>query len=447
MSLDVKNKKVRVLKPGPCIIPRSEHCISRANISSNALKVLNRLSSAGFESYLVGGSVRDLLLGREPKDFDVATNARPEQIRELFRHSRIIGRRFRLVHVHFGHGRHGEVIEVSTFRASHLEDESPETESTEGRIIRDNVYGTIDDDVWRRDLSVNALFYNIRDFSVVDYVGGMEDIMAGRIRMVGDPLQRYIEDPVRMLRVVRFAAKLGFRIDPATAGPIAENAGLLQEIPPARLFEETLKLFLGGSALQTFEQLRHYQLFAQLFPQTEAVLATEEGGFPHTLLIHALDNTDKRLAENKPVTPGFILAAMLWEPMLELAREYMGKGQQEHEAMNLAADVVVSRQIASTAMPRRFTQFARDIWQLQPRFLRRSGKRPQRLLAHPKFRAAFDFLVLRGQAGEDVQELVNWWTEIQKEYGHLIVTEKTRKKLARKPRPGRRRRPRKKPSQ
>ncbi len=428
MSLEKEKAGVAQLRPAPQIIPREEHCISRANISDNALKVLNRLKNAGFQAYLVGGSVRDLLLGREPKDFDVATNARPEQIRELFRQSRIIGRRFRLVHVHFGHGRDREVIEVSTFRSSHLDNTEDTTESSDGRIIRDNVYGSIDEDVWRRDLSVNALFYNIKDFTVVDYVGGMKDIMAGRIRMVGSPLQRYIEDPVRMLRVVRFATKLGFRIDEETEKPIIENAHLLKQIPAARLFEESLKLFLGGCALQTFENLRHYNLFAQLFPQTEAILETQEGGFPHTLLIHALDNTDRRLAEDKPVTPGFIIAAMLWEPLQELAREYTAQGQTEHDAMNLAADVVVSRQIASTAMPRRFTKFARDVWQLQPRLWRRNGKRPHRLLTHPSFRAAYDFLVLRAQAGEDVQELVDWWSDFQQQNGKLLAEGQQRKK-------------------
>ena len=443
MESDKQTAEVSVLKPKARVISREHHCISRANISDAALKVLNRLSNAGYQAYLVGGSVRDLLLGREPKDFDVATNAHPEQIRELFRNSRIIGRRFRLVHIHYGRGREQEVIEVSTFRASHLNEADPAGESLEGRIIRDNVYGTIDDDVWRRDLSVNALFYNIKDFSVVDYAGGMEDILAGRIRMVGDPTERYIEDPVRMLRAVRFAVKLGFRIDPATEEPIQKQAHLLREIPAARLFEEVLKLFLGGYAVQTFEQLRHYGLFAELFPQTEAVLATQEGGFPHTLLIHALENTDKRLAANMPVTPGFILAALLWEPMQELARKYMAQGHNEHEAFKLAADVVISRQIATTAMPRRFSHFARDVWQLQPRLPRRAGKRPHRLVAHPKFRAAYDFLLLRGQAGEDVDELVQWWTDFQEQNSELMASAR-KAKTSHRPRQARQsRRPRK----
>ena len=237
--------------------------------------------------------------------------------------------------------------------------------------------------------------------------------------------------------------KLGFRIEPGTEKPIQQHAHLLQEIPPARLFEETIKLFLGGYALQTFEQLRHYGLFAQLFPQTEKLLSTQEGGFPHTLLIHALDNTDLRLADNKPVTPGFILAALLWEPMQELAREYVAQGQTEHDALKLAADVVVSRQITTTAMPRRFIQFARDVWQLQPRLTRRAGKRPHRLLGHPKFRAAYDFLLLRAQAGEEVQELVQWWTDFQKEHSDLMASTQARKFAHKSRRQHSNRRPRK----
>ncbi|MGH8245885.1 MAG: polynucleotide adenylyltransferase PcnB, partial [Gammaproteobacteria bacterium] len=281
-----KSDKVAHLRPAPRIIPRDEHIISRDSISSNALKVLYRLKNAGYQSYLVGGSVRDLLLGREPKDFDVATDARPEQIRELFRNCRLIGRRFRLAHIHFG----PEIVEVSTFRAPHhIED--GEGHVVGGRIVRDNVYGTIDDDVWRRDFTANALFYNIEDFTVVDYVGGVDDIRAGVIRLIGDPVQRYTEDAVRLLRAVRFAAKLGFRIHPDSERPIPRLVHLLKDIPSARLFEEVLKLFLGGCAVQTFEQLRRYGLFEALFPQTEAVLAEEKDGFPQTLVVRALQNT------------------------------------------------------------------------------------------------------------------------------------------------------------
>ena len=402
--------KVVPLRPDPRIYSRNAHNISRDNISDNALKVLYRLKNAGYQACLVGGSVRDLLLGREPKDFDVVTNARPEQVRELFRNGRLIGRRFRLVHVRYGN----EIIEVSTFRTAHHVADG-EGHIIDGRIIRDNVYGTIDDDVWRRDLSVNALFYNIEDYSVIDYVGGMQDIQAGRIRLIGDPEQRYIEDPVRLLRVIRFATKLGFRIDPATEAPIKALAGLLEEIPPARLFEEILKLFLGGCAVQTFEQLRRYDLFAPLFPQTEEVLAEEEGGFPRTLVVHALNNTDSRLNNGQPVTPGFLIAALLWSPLQAKMKENMANGLSENEAVYFAADVVLSRQTAQTSIPRRFTKTARDIWQMQARLKRTNLKNPERLMAHPRFRAAYDFLLLRAQAGENVKEAAEQWTQLQEQ--------------------------------
>jgi poly(A) polymerase len=405
-----QSSNVTPLRPSPRIIPRSEHVISREAISPNALKVLYRLKNAGYQAFLVGGSVRDLLLGREPKDFDVATDAHPEQVRELFRNCRLIGRRFRLAHVRFGE----EIIEVSTFRAAHHVSDI-ETSSEDGRILRDNVYGSIDDDVWRRDFTANALFYNIEDFSVVDYVGGMADIRAGLIRLIGDPQVRYREDPVRLLRAVRFAVKLGFNIHADTERPIRELAPLLEGIPAARLFEEVLKLFLGGCAEQTFEALRHHGLFGALFPETEAVLGREENNFPQMLAVHALRDTDARVADGRPVTPGFLLAALLWPPMHTLAAEHMARGLGEFEAMELAADAVISRQVARTAIPRRFTQMAREIWQMQPRLLRRSGKRPQRLLAHPRFRAAYDFLLLRQRAGEDLQALCDYWTALQKD--------------------------------
>lgn len=398
---------VTYLRPEPRILPRSEHPISRQSISENALKVLYRLKNAGYRALLVGGSVRDLMLGREPKDFDVATDARPEQVREIFRNCQLIGRRFRLAHVRFGK----EIIEVSTFRAPHHVSADGEGRVVEGRIVRDNVYGTLEEDVWRRDFTCNALYYDIADFSVIDYVGGVNDIRAGLIRLIGDPVQRYTEDPVRLLRAVRFAVKLGFRIHDDAAAPIPGMAHLLREMPPARLFEETQKLFLGGCAVQTFEQLRHYGLFGALFPQTEAVLAEEESGFPRMILVHALEATDQRIAEGKPVTPGFLIAALLWPPVERMAAEHRAQGLAENDALSLAADAVISRQISTTALPRRFTQVAREIWQLQSRFKRRNGRRPERLAQHPRFRAAYDFLLLRARAGENVGDLAEWWTE------------------------------------
>lgn len=392
----------------PIIIPRAEHTISRSVISQNALKVLYRLKEAGYQASLVGGCVRDMLLGREPKDFDVTTNARPEEVKALFRNCRLIGRRFRLAHVHFGR----EIIEVATFRAQHTGDEEGGV-IEDGMILRDNVYGTIEDDVWRRDFTVNALYYNIEDFSVIDYTNGVEDLKAGVLRLIGAPLLRYKEDPVRMLRVVRFASKLGFRIDPDTEAPLGELGYLLAEIPPARLYEEVLKLFLGGSAVQTFELLRHYDLFKYLFPQTDRCLAKQEGGFPFTLLIHALTNTDERISQDKPVTPSFLYAAMLWQPMHELAQQLQEDGMTELQAIHAASREVTSEQIKHVILPRRFGMHMREIWMLQPRLRRITGKRPSRLVHHPRFRAAYDFLLLRAQAGEDVQDLCDWWTEFQ----------------------------------
>ena len=412
MNTGKESANVHPIRPKPRIIPRAEHNISRNQISDNALKVLYRLKSGGYDAYLVGGSVRDLLLGREPKDFDVATNASPEQIRELFRNSRLIGRRFRLAHIRYG----SEIIEVSTFRAQHSDEtEDQDGHVIDGRIIRDNVYGTIEEDVWRRDFTVNALYYSIDDYSVIDYVSGLNDVKAGQIRLIGDPAQRYIEDPVRMLRAVRFAVKLGFRIDAEAEKHIFEFNHLLNAMPPARLFEEVTKLFMGGVALQTFEQLRHYNLFGVLFPQTEKVLAEQEGGFPHTLLIHALRNTDTRLAEGKPVTPGFLIAALLWTPMINMAKDYMENGLSELEAIKLASDVVISKQVSRTSMPRRFSQMARDIWQLQTRLKRTNGNRPHRLIHHPKFRAGYDFLLLRAEADGSDRQLAEWWTRFNEE--------------------------------
>lgn len=391
------------------IIPRSEHTISRANISPNALKVLYRLRDAGYDGYLVGGGVRDMLLGREPKDFDVATNARPEEVKKLFRNCLLIGRRFRLAHVRFS----GEVIEVATFRAQGNGENQEDSRSESGRILRDNVYGTLEEDAWRRDFTVNALYYNIRDFSVVDYAGGMEDLQAGVLRLMGDPVQRYHEDPVRMLRAVRFAAKLGFRIHPDSETPLFKLAHLLEDIPPARLFDEILKLFLGGCAVQGFELLRHYGLFGYLFPQTEACLAEEREGFPMTLLIRALQNTDSRIAEGKPVTPAFLYAALLWEPLRQAMAEREAQGAGELQALQEAAQEVESRQLTRTSLPKRFAVPMREIWALQPRLKRINGQRPLKLVEHPRFRAAYDFMMLREEAGEDLGQLTQWWTEFQ----------------------------------
>ena len=408
------------------IISRSDHPISRANISENALKVLYRLKNAGYQGFLVGGGVRDLLLGREPKDFDIATNASPDEVRSLFRNCRLIGRRFRLAHIMFGR----EIIEVATFRAQANDDSAEDSGGIEGeesgRLLRDNVFGTLEEDAWRRDFTINALYYNIEDFSVADFTGGMADIEAGLLRIIGEPEQRFREDPVRMLRAVRFAAKIGFRIDEASEAKIFELGHLLDNIPAARLFDEVLKLFFGGCALQTFELLRHYNLFQYLFPQTEDELAEEENHFPHTMVMRALQNTDERIAIGKPVTPAFLYAALLWEPVRQEWLLRQDDGVPEQPALTQAAQEVVGLQVECTSLPRRFSTPMQEIWAMQPRLTKRSGKRAYRLMEHPRFRAAYDFLLLRAEAGEERQELADWWTEFQE------VDDEQRKVMVRK---------------
>jgi poly(A) polymerase len=391
------------------IYSRAEHNISRSQISEHALKVLYRLQKEGFDAYLVGGCVRDLLLGREPKDFDVVTNADPDQVRKVFRNCRLIGRRFRLAHVHFGR----EIIEVATFRGAGEEQDDNQVLNKEGRLLRDNVYGTIEEDVWRRDFTVNALYYNIKDFSVVDYVGGMADHKAGMLKLIGDPEMRFREDPVRMLRAVRFAVKLGFKLDPECEKAIHNDAQLLASIPSARLYDEALKLFLSGYALQTFEVLRHYGLFQVLFPSTENSLAVEEDGFPRLLLIKALENSDNRIAEGKTVTAYFLLAAFLWEPVRILAKEKMAKGEVEYIAYQDAASEIITRQVKSTALPRHISMAMREVWNMQPKFNARIGSKPSRLISHPRFRAGYDFLVLRAETGGADPELSEWWMRYQ----------------------------------
>ena len=403
------------------VYTRSEHTVSRSQISNSALKVLYQLKKAGFEAYLVGGCVRDLLLGREPKDFDVATDANPEQIRRVFRNCRLIGRRFRLAHVHFGN----EIIEVATFRGSTEVDNESQQIHEDGRLLRDNVYGTLEEDVWRRDFTVNALYYNIRDFSIVDYTNGMSDLDTAVLRLIGDPVTRYREDPVRMLRAVRFAVKLGFSLHPDSEKPLYELAFLLNAVPAARLYDEMLKLFLSGYGLQTFEMLRHYGLFAVLFPETDKNLATESHDFPRLFLARALENSDKRITEGKSVTPYFLLSALLWEPIQSVAEERISMGENALIAYQNAANDILNQQVKSTAIPKRISQSMREVWLLQLRLQQCTGIKPFRLLAHPRFRAAYDFLVLRAETGGASTELAQWWTEFQ------IADEAKQKKMTR----------------
>lgn len=376
------------------------------------MTVLKNLRKQGFDSYLVGGCVRDLLLGFEPKDFDVVTNASPEQIRQVFRNARIIGRRFRLVHVRFGR----EIIEVATYRGSPEEqggDGSQHRLSGEGRLLADNIYGTIDEDAMRRDLPVNALYYDPVADTVIDYHHGLEDIRSGILRTIGDPAQRFREDPVRMLRVVRFAAKLGFNIDRQCSDVIDDNAGLLVSVPPARLFEEVLKLFHSGAALATYEKLRQHGLFQSLFPATDEVLRSEDHAFPRTFLPLALSNTDQRIQQGKPVIPSFLYAVLLWEPYRQQYEQFIQQGIGEYESIHMAATAAIEDQLASVSIPRRFTAQMREIWQMQYFFDRRRSRQVYRLLENRKFRAGYDFLLLRASVGQVDDEIAEWWTRLQ----------------------------------
>jgi len=406
---------------GPRVVTRSEHPISRANISSNALKVLYRLKEAGYQAFLVGGAVRDLMLGLHPKDFDVATNARPEQVKQLFRNCRLIGRRFHLAHVRYGY----EIIEVATFRAAHtaMDEDNGVDEGghrvldERGRILRDNLYGSIEEDVWRRDFTANALYYNIVDFSIWDYVGGFDDARNRVLRLIGDPATRYREDPVRMLRAVRFAAKLDFTIHPDTAAPIPVLAWMLDAVPAARLFDETNKLFLSGCATPAFELLTRLGLLRHLFPDLAEVLEKAPDGSAARLLSLGLAGTDERVRADKSVTPTFLFAVLLW-PVIRATFERgqqrtAGEGVTEMQDLIAACDQVIARQQTRVAVPRRFTLPLREIVGLQLRFERRDGRRTLRLLDHPRFRAAYDFLLLRTAAGEIDEELAQWWTEVQ----------------------------------
>jgi poly(A) polymerase len=390
-------------------VARDAHCISRKDISPNALRVLYRLRDAGYGAYLVGGAVRDLLVGGHPKDFDVATSATPEEVRQLFRNSRLIGRRFRLAHVVFGR----EVIEVATFRAN-VDDGSGDRELHEGgRLLRDNVFGTIEDDAVRRDFTANALYYAIEDFSVRDYTGGFEDVRNRVLKLIGDPEQRYREDPVRMLRAVRLAAKLGFRIDEGTAGPIPGLAPLLREAAPARLFEECLKMFLSGHAVESFLGLERHGLLQTLLPETASALKSNRSGALRRMLLEGLRGTDSRVAADEPVSPAFLFAVLLWPAYCRALMALQAQGVHAAEAQRRAADRVTVHQLTTIALPRRFSLPMQEIWLLQSRFGQRQRKRVMRLLAHPRFRAAFDFLVLRQFASEEHGEEVAFWREAQ----------------------------------
>jgi len=424
----------------PKIIPRAAHNVSRKEFSKSALKVLYRLDKAGFQAFLVGGCVRDAMLELHPKDFDVATNATPDEVRALFGNCRLIGRRFRLAHVRFGR----EIIEVATFRAAAIHKSDDVEHDREGRILRDNVYGTVDEDVWRRDFTCNALYYNIADYTIWDYVGGVEDVERRQLVLIGDPEQRLREDPVRMLRAIRFAAKLDFSIDPAVVEAIHHHAHLLSNVPAARLFDEFLKLFQSGHAERTFDLLREHRLFGEMFPATEQEL--EQDGDFMKFVRAALENTDRRVREGKSVTPMFLLGVFFWRPVEKLAEIRRAEEKvPETQALSLASYDIVAAQQKRISIPRRFTVPMREMLALQPRFLHMRGRRAMKLLEHRRFRAAYDFMLLRAEAGQVGADIARFWTETQTQSAEERAESFELQATPKKKRRGRGRRRRKRP--
>jgi poly(A) polymerase len=429
----------RLFKRGPEPGPRgpveriykvAEHGIRRDSLSRCALRVTDQLREAGYKAYVVGGAVRDLLVGIEPKDFDVATDATPDQIRKVIRRSRVIGRRFQIVHALCG----DEVVEVSTFRAHQVDaGEDDRHVDQHGRLLRDNVFGTMPEDALRRDFTANALFYDPATEEVVDYCNGVADIRNRRLRMIGDPAVRYREDPVRMLRGVRFAAKLRFELDDATRAPIAALSDLLANVPPSRLFDEMLKLLLSGHSLECVTQLRREGLHHGLLPLLDVILEQPQG---QRFVELALSTTDDRIARDKPVSPAFLFAALLWHEVLSAWRRHEGDGMREIPALFAAMDDVLDAQKEKLQIPRRYDAVMKELWSLQPRFVQRSGSRPLRLLEHPRFRAAYDFLRLRCDAGELDAELGDWWERFQSvdaaERDAMLIPEKAPRKRRRR---------------
>ena len=416
------------------ILTRDQHCVSRKNISKNALKVLYKLNEAGYQAYLVGGGVRDILLGLAPKDFDVATNATPEEVRAEFRNCRLIGRRFRLAHILFGR----EVIEVATFRAGHEGnvssagndqrplDSRPEKhkgkddrarKSDHGMLVRDNVYGSIIEDAFRRDFTVNALYYTVSDFSVIDYTQGLEDLAARKLRLIGDPDERYREDPVRILRAIRLSCKLGLTIDKQSAEPIEELSSLLSHVSSARLWDESNKLLLAGHAEKTWDSLCHHTVAQYLFPQTIESLQNSANSkasqAAHDFIRSALISTDKRIANGQPVTPAFLFAVFMWQPLQDQVARFQAKGMPTYEAHQKAASIVMDEQRETIGIPKRFSAMAKEMWALQFRLTNRRRKGVQSLVSHVRFRAAYDFLCLRAGEDKELQELAKWWTDYQ----------------------------------
>ena len=392
----------------PVIIPVSQHQIDTRAINRHALSAVQTLLDAGHKAYLVGGCIRDLLLGLKPKDFDISTDARPEEVLKLFKRARIIGRRFRIVHVYFGR----ELLEITTFRGHHPEDDDhPHASKNEsGQLLRDNIYGTASEDALRRDFTANALYYDIENNTVLDYANGYEDIQKRVLRIIGDPEKRYREDPVRMLRALRFAGKLDFTIEASTAAPIHQLGSLLSNIPAARLFDESLKVFLSGYGSKTLPLMLDYDLFKQLYPFTDEHL---ESPFVADLIAQALENTDARLTMGKGITPAFFYAVLLWPVVLQAKEHHKSNGLPDVPAMHRAAYEAISAQQTRTSIPKRFSLPMKEIWDMQLRLPRRQGQRAEKLTHHPRFRAAYDFLLLREECGEQCNGLGQWWTDYQ----------------------------------
>ena len=405
----VFGRKSGASSSGAKILSQAAHGIRRDQLDDCALKTCETLAQAGFKGYLVGGAVRDLLLGKTPKDFDVATDATPEEVRRLFRRSRIIGRRFQIVHVMCGR----VTIEVTTFRANgqkETEDENERPTDEHGRLLSDNVFGNMADDAARRDFTINALYYDPLSEEVHDYFGGVADCKKRVLRMIGDPETRFREDPVRMLRAARFAAKLDFHIDPDTRRPVATLAPLLANIPRARIFDEALKLLMSGHALRGVHQLRAEGLHHGMLPLLDTILDDSVG---ERFITAALKTTDARIAQDKPASPAFLFGTLLWPQVLQRWRELEAAGEKPQPALFMGMDEVLDAQRGQLAIPRRYDGMIKEIWGLQPRFDQRGGQRPYRLLEHPRFRAAYDFLLLRAESGEVDAELGEWWTRFQ----------------------------------
>ena len=414
----------------PRIVPFSVHGVARERISPCALKVTQTLQRHDFAAFVVGGAVRDVLLSREPKDFDIATDATPEEVRALFRRSRIIGRRFRLVHVMCG----PETVEVSTFRGGQAIDDTEARRSDEhGRILRDNVFGTQEQDATRRDFTINALFYDPASQEIWDYHGGVDDLRKRRLRMIGDPDQRYREDPVRMLRAVRLAASRGLEIESRSRKPIRPLAALLANVPPSRLFDEMLKLLLSGHAVECVTKLRKEGLHHGLLPLLDVILEQPLG---ERFVMLALKTTDERIRADKPVSPSFLFAALLWHEVLAAWNSTASDKAPGIPALYQAMERIMQAQAEQLAIPRRFSADMKEIWALQPRFLHRAGQRPYRLLQHLRFRAGYDFLLLRCESGEVDAAVGEWWTRFQRageaERAEMLLQEGEPKKRRRR---------------